>query len=295
MRTRRLPEDNYAAMFLEDGGKTYRFTLTDGPMKELSFPEFYDVAINNWCAGGCGYCYVAAKKSGTHFNDVVGKINRIFGSMSLNQRPFQVALGGEGEPTSHPDFVRVLEAFRNLSIVPNYTTNGMHLDDKILEATQSLSGGVAVSIHPHLRDSWTRAIRTYADAGVRLNLHFVVSNAKSIDLMWEAFNEYKSVVDYFVVLPYMSNREAPTKHVDTTHLEWTLDQHEDLSQIAFGSNLYPFLKPRSYKYSVSLYEPESMSKYLILNDPIGLYSDSHGMKPITQGPLRDVVNAAALD
>ena len=71
-------------------------------------------------------------------------------------RPYQVAIGGAGEPTLHPDFCEVLKTSRELDIMPNYTTNGMHLSDKILYATKEYCGGVAVSTHKHLK--WGKAV-----------------------------------------------------------------------------------------------------------------------------------------
>lgn len=279
MRKRLFPEHDYKAVFLPTG-KTFRFGQN---ITELSYPEFYDVAINDWCAGGCTYCYVAAKETGKHYNNVLDKINKFFGTMTLNQRPFQVALGGEGEPTAHPEFINVLKTFYDLQIVPNYTSNGMHLNDEILDATLKYSGGVAVSIHPHLKPHWESAIEKYGEAKVRLNLHVVVSSKATIDFFWKLFDKYKDVVEYFVLLPYMSNREAPYKFVDTNHLEETLtNRREDLPKVAFGSNLYQFLIKDGNKYNASLYEPESMSKYAILRDDLGLYSDSHGMIPLSK-------------
>lgn len=280
VKVRSFPEDNYKAIFV--GGKTYRF-LHD-PRKplasEITYPEFYDVAINSWCAGGCDYCYVAAKETGIHYRDVLGKIEAVFGSMDENQRPFQVALGGEGEPTSHPAFREVLRKFRSLGIAPNYTTNGMHLNSEIMDATLESESGVAVSIHPHLKEHWTKALVDYGKENVRLNTHIVISNAATINFFWKMFDRYRDSVEYFVLLPYMSNRLAPYKEVDLEHLEKTMDDRMgDLEQVAFGSNLYQFLLDTGNRYNASLYEPESVSGYLILDDPIGFYEDSHGMKP----------------
>lgn len=285
-RVRVLEEDNYRAIFID--GMTYRFAIdSNKPISsKLTYPEFYDVAINSWCAGGCTYCYVAAKESGIHYANVVDKIKSIFGSMTPNQRPIQVALGGEGEPTAHPDFVEVLRTFRELGIVPNYTTNGMHLTEEIVNAAKTYSGGVAVSIHPHLKDHWESAIETYSAAGIKLNLHVVVSSAATIRFFWKLFDKYKDTVDYLVMLPYMSNREAPYQHVDVEFLSSTLNERNgSLQKVAFGSNLYEFLNRDNNKYRVSLYEPESMSAYMILSDEVGYYSDSHGMVPMPESTV----------
>ena len=39
---------------------------------------------------------------------------------------------------------------------------------------------------------------------------------------------------------------------------------EDTSKIAFGANFHPYLAENMDKFNVSLYDPESMSKFLDL-------------------------------
>lgn len=290
VRTRRFADENYASVYV--GGKTYRFSLDGGELPEkLSYPEFLDVAINSWCAGGCSYCYVAAKLSGTHYPNVVEKIKTIFGSMELDHRPYSISLGGEGEPTAHPDFVEVLKAFRELDIIPNFTTNGMHVTDEVLEATVKYSGGVAVSLHPQLKPFWSSAIEKFGALNTKLNTHVVISNKKTINWMWKMFDKYRDVVDYMVILPYMSNREAPFQEVDLEHLEKTLDERMgDLEQVAFGANLYEFLLSVDNRYNASLYVPESVSGYLILDDEIKFRADSHGMQEVPEHNIHQHIN-----
>ena len=45
-------------------------------------------------------------------------------------------------------------------------------------------------------------------------------------------------------------------------------------RIAFGANFYNFLCKNQKKYKVSLYSPEIVSKYLILDDRMGVYNNS---------------------
>lgn len=260
VKTRELPESNYRAVWFN--GKTIRMALNpQEPITELAFPEFYDVKITGHCEGKCPWCYMDSKETDAHYDDIVAKIRKFFGPMSENERPFQVAIGG-GEPTSHPDFIECLKAFKDLGIEPNYTTNGMHLTPDIVRATQKYCGGVALSCHPHL--DWGLAARRLVDSGVKLNFHIIISDKESIDYFEELYDIWKDDMDYFVLLPYGNQGRAEHKEVDFEYLCSVLP--EDHRNIAFGANFYPHLLEGNHCIKVSLYEPEIMSKFLDLSD-----------------------------
>jgi sulfatase maturation enzyme AslB (radical SAM superfamily) len=275
MRTRREPAANYSSIFLN--GKTLRIPIDkDKTITELRFPEFYDVAINSWCAGRCPYCYTSATTKGTHFKEIIEKIYSFFGEMDENQRPYQVALGGAGEPTAHPLFQQVLKTFRDLNIVPNYTTNGMHLSEKVLNWTKEYCGGVAITLHPHLEKFWRSGIEKLINNKIRTNIHLVISDKESIDRLSSLYTDYGDKIEYFVLLPYMNVGFASgdnARQIEFDYLEGFLDSIKDLDNVAFGSNFYDFLK-RVKKYDVSLYPPEIMSKYLIMDDDMNIYNNS---------------------
>ena len=182
IKTREFKNSNYRGIWYN--GKTIRIALDpQKPITELEYPEFYDVKITGYCEGKCPWCYMDSKETDCHYDNVVQKIKDYFEPMSENERPFQVAIGG-GEPTSHPDFVEVLKTFKDLGIEPNYTTNGMFTHpesrvnyDDIMEATELMCGGVAVSCHPHLYDYWKEAAFCYSSNGVRLNFHIIISGS----------------------------------------------------------------------------------------------------------------------
>ena len=97
---------NYKGVFFQ--GKTIRIPLDKSkPITELKYPEFLDVGINSLCYGRCSYCYTCATSKGYNFSNILVKINDFFGRMTLNQRPFQVAIGGSGEATLHPAQYRI--------------------------------------------------------------------------------------------------------------------------------------------------------------------------------------------
>lgn len=54
-RDRIEPESNYYAVYYE--GKTKRYTIDDNlPIKELVYPEFFDIKLTSFCRGKCHWC-----------------------------------------------------------------------------------------------------------------------------------------------------------------------------------------------------------------------------------------------
>lgn len=274
IKTRCFPENNYKAIFYRH--KTLRMAIDPTkPITELEYPEFYDVAINNKCKGKCPWCYVSAEESGKNFDDVVKKIEKFFGSMDENQRPFQVAIGGAGEPTLHPDFVQVLVKFHELGIVPNYTTNGMGLTGRLIKATKMYSGGVAISAHEHLDEYWIPAIDRFIKEGIKTNLHIIISDRASVDRFLDIHKKYLGIVEYFVLLPYTVRGRADEKECDFDYLFTKLKEMNEVKDIAFGANFYPYLVENNVDWlDISLYEPEILSAYLKMDDFMNVYKSS---------------------
>ena len=280
IKTRCFPESNYKAVWFN--GKTIRMTLDPNkPITELQYPEFYDIKITGYCEGGCPWCYMNSSRKDLHYDGIVEKINNYFWPMSENERPFQVVIGG-GEPTTHPQFITVLEAFKGLGIEPNYTTNGMwNLHDKeILEASKELCGGVAVSCHPHLKMYWENAAWELLSKRIKLNFHIIISDRQSIDYFWDLYREYEDRIDYFVLLPYEVQGRAPKKDINWEYLIWRLP--ENTRQIAFGAGFYPYLLRKDHNIKVSLYEPEIMSKFISLEGTGAMYPSSFHLNPIRE-------------
>jgi hypothetical protein len=179
--------------------------------------------------------------------------------------PFQIAFGG-GEPSSHPDFLKLLEACCSLGITPNYTTNGMWVDhpqaDAILEGTVKLCGGVAVSTHPHLDKYWRSAVCRYVAAGVHTNLHIIIGNRESIDRFADIYDEYKGEIKYFVLLPLSAQGRSTAAFSDWDYLKSKINGSP--RDVAFGANFHPYLSKDKDRFNVSIYDPESMSAYLDL-------------------------------
>ena len=255
-----------------------------GKVHNFSVTRLHNYIANGVVAHNCHFCYTSAIKNGVNYAEIVKKIIGLFGPMSENERPFQVAIGGGGEPTLHPEFPAAVKAFKELGIMPNYTTNGMHLTPEVMQATIENCGGVAVSCHPHLEKVWKKAVKQLTDAGVRTNLHIIVGEPGSSEKFWEIYNEFKDSIEYFVLLPYQSaGRAVPIQ----TETEWkALFDSLKLNKpdnIAFGALFYPFLLENKDEYKgfdISLYEPEVMSGYLMLEDgDLFIRRSSYDLRP----------------
>jgi hypothetical protein len=281
VKTRREEPANYSSVFFN--GKTLRIPIDrKKEITELEYPEFYDISLGNKCVTGkCPWCYASGNPKGVHYKNAEEKIRTYFGRMTENQRPFQVAIGGQQEPLEHPEFEAVLRAFSDLEIVPNYTTNGVLFNDDAVALTKKYCGGVAITMHPHLEKHWRQAIDRSVANKIRTNIHFIVSDAASVEVLKKLYAEYNGKVDYFVLLPHMNVgfAEKNPKTIDYAGLEVWLDQIHSFANIAFGANFYNFLTPLK-KWDVSLYPPEILSKYLVCDDRMGLYNNSFEMRPV---------------
>lgn len=270
IKIRSFPKENYRGIYFK--GITIRQIYdTSKPISDLEYPEFYDVKITGKCNGQCPWCYQDSKPENNHYIDAIEKINKFFGVMTENQKPFQVAIGG-GEPTLHPHFVDILRTFYELGITPNYTTNGMNITQEIIDATHTYCGGVAISCHKHLEKYWKNAINKFRLDEIKLNLHIIISDIQSINDFLDIYHEYEKDVDYFVLLPHTKKGRAKEKKLEH---EYLFDKVEELNtnKIAFGALFHPFLLNNKKRFDLSLYEPEIMSKYLDLKD-MKLYKSS---------------------
>ena len=166
VKRRSFPEYNYNALW--SNLKTIR--TGKGVAKELPADraEFYDVSLGNKCVTGkCQFCYVSSNPNGEYYEDVCQTWKKwmdtfpkdiIKHNVTLTEKPFQIAIGSEGESTETPNICEILETVYTTGVVPNYTSNGVilsyydkpnteyyELANKILDYTRRFVGGVAIS------------------------------------------------------------------------------------------------------------------------------------------------------
>ncbi len=182
----RKHSDNYNFVGNQETGITFRWgkTIKEDP-KSAPWPELADISISNHCSKQCSFCYRNSRPDGSFmsFSDYKFVLDNL--SDKKWGKVFQVALGG-GEPTEHPDFIKILKITREKGMIPNYTTNGEFVSDDILRATKKFCGAVAISVNDSLLGK-KKLIKRCIDRKIKVNLHFILSN-QSIDKAIEILN-----------------------------------------------------------------------------------------------------------
>lgn len=302
VKRRVFPDHNYNAIW--SNLKTIR--LGEGVAKELppEFSEFYDVSLGNKCTTGkCPFCYVASNPNGQYYEDICETWEKWMSlykeekknGITYTNKPFQIAIGSEGEPTEHPQFCKFLETVYNTNVVPNYTTNGVILsyfdspdDDKRIKAksiiryTKAYVGGVAVSFgNKALRPYARKAVEVLIQYGdCHINIHHIISDKDSVDEFVNAWKEYGDNIKYHVLLPLMPSGRSK-EGIQEGVFEYLEKKIQELKieNVAFGAHFVKFL--RNSKIKTWLYEPESFSKNVILKkDEVAITPSSFNLKPV---------------
>ena len=168
-----------------------------------SFPELIDVGIMQTCvcAKQCNVdCYQKAIDR-TGENMSVENFKRIL--EECKGKCFQFALGGAGDVDTHENFKEILSLCREYDIVPNFTTSGIAMTKEKAEICKEYCGAVAVS--EHFAPYTDRAIDMLLEAGVKTNIHYVLSSRTIQDatakLMLDGFKDGINAVVFLLYKP----------------------------------------------------------------------------------------------
>ena len=179
-------------------GKTLRENLTFAP-----WPELADISISNHCTKGCDYCYRDSGDNASFMSieDYEYILNEL-------QHPkwgnvFQIAIGG-GEPLEHPQLKQIIEATVSINIIPNLTTNGIHLNGEYASFFKGKVGAVALSV-TDIQALDIDKVRILLKESVRTNIHYVLSNnniSQAVDILRGKYNEILSGLNSIIFLTY---------------------------------------------------------------------------------------------
>ena len=203
-------KNRYISMFNPDTGFYMRSGILDEYGKDTcvdpfmsSFPELIDVGIMQTCvcAKQCNVdCYQKAIDR-TGENMSVENFKRIL--EECKGKCFQFALGGAGDVDTHENFEEILSLCREYDIVPNFTTSGIAMTKEKAEICKEYCGAVAVS--EHFAPYTDRAIDMLLEAGVKTNIHYVLSSRTIQDatakLMLDGFKDGINAVVFLLYKP----------------------------------------------------------------------------------------------
>lgn len=223
-------------------GKTIKENATFAPV-----PELVDISISNHCSKGCEMCYRNSNLDNNYLTieDYKYALNCLkhpeYGNV------FQVALGG-GEPLEHPDFLEIINITRQFNVVPNFTTNGILITDKIAKIIKGKVGAVAVSIN-NINNIADSNIRILIENGIRTNIHYVIDNInifQAIQILKGEFNSKLNGINAIVFLTYKpagrGNRDIMLKMDKSLNDFIELIDHNDcICNIGFDACFVPLL------------------------------------------------------
>ncbi len=251
-------------------------------------PETVDISITDKCNFGCTYCYQDSRPRREHApKDLVEKV-----ITSFDHPPYQIAIGG-GEPTSHPDFPYILRRARELGTIPNYTTNGETLLQEVVEATNEVCGGVAMTYHAFKGIEWFvehyKALR--AAIKVQVNVHLIADKdvAKNLlDLI--AHKEELGTLRLVLLAYYPDVGRASldgllTKQVYMKDLPLAIMAAQEAKfDIAFSEGLLPFVISRPEMGIRSQFFMRSEGLFSCYFNPKGQISHSSFSPPDAEDP-----------
>ena len=166
---------NYHFLADDETGLTMRWgrTMQENPIW-APVPELADISISNHCTKECSFCY--RNSSNNHEWMSVEDYCCVLDSMNHPEygNVFQVALGG-GEPLEHPHFLTIVDETVERGIVPNFTTNGIHLTEQICKSIQGKVGAVALSV-VSANDIEKDKVDMLRHYGIETNIHYVLSS-----------------------------------------------------------------------------------------------------------------------
>lgn len=144
----RKDDSGYWTLFNRATGTKIRFSFNDLDAKPLksSVPELIDLKITDYCTEGCTFCYQNSTPEGVHasFNVITNIAYAMYDAKVL-----ECALGG-GATTDHPDFPKIVKLFKDLDIVPNFTTKSLSwLKEDWAKQVLDDCGGFAYSVTNH--------------------------------------------------------------------------------------------------------------------------------------------------
>lgn len=179
-------------------GKTLRENPTFAP-----WPELADISISNHCTKGCDYCYRNSGDNASFMSleDYEYILNELRHPKWRNV--FQIAIGG-GEPLEHPQLIQIIETTISRNIIPNLTTNGVHLDSEYASYFKGKVGAVALSV-TDIQALDLNKIRILLKESVRTNIHYVLSNkniSQAADILRGKYNEILSGLNSIIFLTH---------------------------------------------------------------------------------------------
>ena len=240
-------ENRFVSIFNPDTGFYVRSGILDEHGKDTgtdpfmaSYPELLDIGIMQTCvcAKRCKVdCYQRAiDRTGSNMSveDFESILKQSQGKM------FQCALGGAGDVDTHENFEEILSLCRDYNIVPNFTTSGIAMTKEKAEICKKYCGAIAAS--EHFTSYTNKALDMLINAGVKTNIHYVLSNKTITDatekLLCDGFKKGINAVVFLLYKPVGLGQEKNVLKADDPRVQKffeAVDNFKGSHKIGFDS------------------------------------------------------------
>ena len=166
---------DYNYFYSKLNGFTCRFgkELSDDPVYCPLGPEIADIEIGAGACPkingkNCAFCYKSNGGS-VSYNMKLDEFKKLVDFMPKNLS--QIAFGITGV-YSNPDFFDIMSYTKSIGISPNYTTNGVDLDETAIDKTLDLCGRIAVSCYEGAKEICYNTLKRVGERAKALNKNF---------------------------------------------------------------------------------------------------------------------------
>lgn len=266
-----------------DGGARWR---GDPAGDLLSAPTEVHFAFTHRCDAGCAHCYTDSGPEKTGGLDMAGIVE--VADALAKAGVFHVALGG-GESTEDPRLLDIARAFRARGIVPNLTTNGLHVDEAFAREAR-IFGVINVSLDG-IGDRYGGA-RGYdgfeaADAAIRLLRRHHEKVGINCVVTRRNFDHLPEVVRYA--------RRRRLSNVELLRVKPAGRGRESFSELTMtrdqGRAFFPLVKTLARRHRLSIHVDCSLAPFLCYHAPdralmtkLGLFGCEGGNVLASVGP-----------
>lgn len=160
---------------------------------------------------------------------------------------FQIAIGG-GEPLEHPRLKAIIEATISRNIIPNLTTNGIHLNSEYASYFKGRVGAVALSV-TDIQALNVDKVKILLRESIRTNIHYVLSRgniSQAEDILRGKYNELLSGLNSIIFLTHKPHGRGSSNDIlklndSLINFISQIDRNKCSARIGFDACFVPLL------------------------------------------------------
>ena len=192
--------DSYSYIFNKNNGTLIRWgkTKDDDPDWSFAGPEIFDIEISSgFCHKSCPWCYKENGKDKIVKNMTLEQFKIILSKIPVTLT--QIAFGITGLETNS-EMWKIFEYTRSQGIIPNFTCNGLGVDNQIAKNTADLCGAVAISVTENNKQISLEAIHRFIDNGCKqVNIHYMLSK-QTYEWAFEIVDSVKNIKGFQAIV-----------------------------------------------------------------------------------------------